>query len=231
MGQKVHPVGFRLGMTQNWKSRWFSKNKYQEFLEEDFAIRGFLTKKLQKTGIDKVEIERSANAINVIIFSSRPGLLIGRGGAGIEDLKKEVLNFLQKKFKKSFKNELKISIEEVKNPESKATVVAQNIADQIEKRIPFRRTLKQGLEKIMQSKDVQGAKIMIGGRLDGGEIARREWLAKGKIPLQTLRANVEYADTTAFTTYGTVGIKVWVYFKDIFKKENKPEERPEKRER
>ena len=195
-------------------------------MEEDYTIRDFLTKKLQKTGLDKVEIERSANAISVILYSSRPGLLIGRGGAGVEDLKKATNNFLQKKFKRSFKNELKISIEEVKNPESKATVVAQNIAEQIEKRIPFRRTLKQGVEKIMQSKEVQGAKIMIGGRLAGGEIARREWLAKGKIPLQTLRANVEYADATAFTTYGTVGIKVWVYFRDVFEKEkNKPEER------
>ena len=221
MGQKVHPVGFRLGLTQNWKSRWFSKNKYQEFLKEDIIIRDFLTKKLSKTGLDKIEIERSANAINVILHSSRPGLLIGRGGSGIEDLKKETRSFLQKKLKKVFKNELKISIEEVKKPESKASLVAQNIVDQIEKRIPFRRVLKQGVEKIMQSREAQGAKIMISGRLDGAEIARREWLAKGKIPLQTLRANVEYADATAFTTYGTVGVKVWVYFKDIFEKEEK----------
>ena len=225
MGQKVHPIGFRLGITQDWKSRWFSKNKYQEFLKEDLTIRDFLTKKLAKTGLEKIEIERSANASNIILFSSRPGLLIGRGGTGIEDLKKEVNKFLQKKLGKSFKNELKISIEEVKKPESNAALVAQNITDQLEKRLPFRRVLKQSLEKIMQSKEAQGAKIMIKGRLDGNEIARREWLAKGKIPLQTLRANVEYADATAFTTYGTIGVKVWVYFRDIFKKEEKQEQK------
>ncbi len=221
MGQKIHPILFRLGMTQNWRSRWFSKNKYQEFLKEDYLIRDFLKKKLQKTGIEKIEIERSANSINAIIYSARPGLIIGRGGSGIEDLRKELRQFLQKELKTNSKAEIRITVEEVREPESKAAVAAQGIVEQIERRIPFRRVIKQSLGKISQSKGVQGAKIMLSGRLDGNEIARREWLAKGKIPLQTLRANLDYADATAFTTYGTVGVKVWVYYKEIFSKDLK----------
>jgi len=213
MGQKVNPVAFRLGFTQNWKSRWFNKAKYQQFLKEDFYIRDFLTKKLLKTGLEKIEIERSANSINVVIGAARPGLVIGRGGSGIEDLKKAVKQYLLRKIRMPLKTDLRLSVEEVKGAEAKAAVVAQSIAEQIEKRMPFRRVLKQTMERIMQNKEVLGAKILIGGRLDGNEIARREWLYKGKIPLQTLRANIDYAQATAFTTFGTVGIKVWVYKK------------------
>jgi len=215
MGQKVHPTAFRLGITQNWKSRWFSKKKYQEFLKEDYFIRNFLSKKIAKAGIYKIEIERSANIINVIIFAARPGIIIGRGGSGIEDLKSATMKFLfRKKIKLPLKSNLRLLVEEVKSPESKAAVIAQNMAEQIEKRIPFRRVIKQGIDRIMQNKEVQGAKVMIGGRLGGNEIARREWLYKGKIPLQTLRANIDFALVTAYTTYGTIGIKVWVYRKD-----------------
>ena len=191
MGQKVNPVAFRLGINKNWKSRWFSKSKYQEFLREDFIIREFLQNKLKKSGLGGIEIERSANSANVIVFSSRPGLIIGRGGSGIEDLRKELKSILIRKLKIDPKSEIKLSVEEIKSPESKASIVAQGIADQLERRMPFRRTIKQSVEKIMQSKDVQGAKVMVGGRLDGNEIARREWTAKGKIPLQTLRANID----------------------------------------
>jgi len=226
MGQKVNPVAFRLGINKNWKSRWFSKSKYQEFLREDFIIREFLQNKLKKSGLGGIEIERSANSANVIVFSSRPGLIIGRGGSGIEDLRKELKSILIRKLKIDPKSEIKLSVEEIKSPESKASIVAQGIADQLERRMPFRRTIKQSVEKIMQSKDVQGAKVMVGGRLDGNEIARREWTAKGKIPLQTLRANIDYAQATAFTIYGTIGIKVWVYFRDIFEKEIKQQKRP-----
>ena len=214
MGQKVNPVVFRLGFAQNWRSRWFNKKKYQEFLKEDFLIRDFLTKKVAKAGLDKIEIERSANSVNVIIHTARPGLIIGRGGSGIEDLKKEVKQFLFRKMRSVLKSELRLSVEEVKGAESRAAVVAQNMVEQIEKRMPYRRVLKQSLERIMQSKDVQGAKVMLSGRLDGNEIARREWLYKGKIPLQTLRANIDYAQVTAYTTYGTIGIKVWVCKKE-----------------
>lgn len=214
MGHKINPVAFRLGLTQNWRSRWFNKAKYQQFLKEDFVIRSFLTKKLAKSGLDKVEIERSINSVNVIIQAARPGLIIGRGGSGIEDLREEVKHLLHKKFGTPLKMDLRLSVEEVKQAESKAAIAAQVMVEQIEKRIPYRRVMKRSLEKISQSKDVQGAKVMIKGRLDGNEIARRAWLRKGTIPLHTMRANIDYAQATAFTTYGTVGIKVWVCKKD-----------------
>lgn len=213
MGQKVNPTVFRLGMTQNWKSRWFNKNKYQQFLQEDFVIREFLTKKLLKTGLDKIEIERTANSTSVLIHSARPGLIIGRGGAGIDELREEVKKLLYKKLKVPLKMDLRLSVEEVKGADTKSSVVAQGIADQIEKRMPFRRLLKQSIERISQSKDVLGVKIMVKGRLDGNEIARQEWLRKGRIPLQTMRADIDYAGATAFTTYGTIGIKVWIFKK------------------
>ncbi|MBU2037260.1 30S ribosomal protein S3 [Patescibacteria group bacterium] len=223
MGQKVNPVAFRLGGTQNWKSRWFTTKRYQEFLKEDYLIRDFLTTKLTKAGVDKIEIERSANFLSVIIVAARPGLIIGRGGSGVEDLKKEIKSLLARKLKKAVKMDLRLTIEEVKDAEIRASIVAQGIAEQIEKRLPFRRVLKQTIERVAQSRDVQGVKIMMGGRLDGNEIARHEWLRKGRIPLQTLRADIDYAQVTAFTTYGTVGIKVWIYKKEevVKKKEEK----------
>jgi small subunit ribosomal protein S3 len=223
MGQKVHPIAFRLGITQNWKSRWFNKKKFQEFLQEDYHIRTFLAKKLIKAGVDSIEIERLANVINVIIKAARPGLIIGRGGSGIEDLKKELKSLLHKKLKTTLKMDLRLSVEEIKGAETRAAVVAQGIVEQIEKRIPFRRVLKQNIERVSQSKDVQGVKIMIKGRLDGNEIARREWLRRGRIPLQTLRAAIDYAPATAYTTYGTIGIKVWIFKKELQKVEKKEE--------
>ena len=223
MGQKVNPVAFRLGGTQNWKSRWFTTKQFQEFLREDYLIRSFLATKLIKAGVDRIEIERSANSLEVVIRAARPGLIIGRGGSGIEDLKKEVKSLLAKKLKKSLKMELRLSVEEVKDAETRAAVVAQGIAEQIEKRLPFRRVMRQAVERLAQSRAVQGVKVMMGGRLDGNEIARREWLKKGSIPLQTIRADIDFAQATAFTTYGTIGIKVWVFKKEgiIKKKEEK----------
>ena len=205
MGQKVHPIVFRLGGTQTWRSRWFDRKNYQKFLAQDVTLRGFLMNRLKPAGIDKIEIERQVNNINVIIYAARPGMIVGRGGAGVEDLKKTVKALLAKKFKISGEIDLRLSVEEVKNPD-----------DQIEKRLPFRRTMKQALERVLQSKGVEGVKIMIKGRLDGNEIARKEWSAKGRIPLQTLRADIDYASATAYTTYGTVGIKVWIYKGEIF---------------
>lgn len=225
MGQKVNPVAFRLGGTQNWKSRWFTANKYQEFLKEDYLIRNFLTVKLAKAGLDRIEIERSANATEVIVKAAKPGLIIGRGGSGIEDLKKEIKSLLHRKLKKISKTDLRLSVEEVKNAEIKAAPVAQGLVEQIEKRMPFRRVLRMGIEKISQSRDVLGVKIMMGGRLDGNEIARREWLRKGRIPLQTLRADIDFAQATAFTTYGTIGIKVWIYRKEEAAVNKKKDER------
>ena len=212
MGQKVSPTVFRIGHTEEWKSRWYNKKSYRNFLKQDFRLRDLLMKKLGRAGVDRIEIERSANAINVIIKTARPGLIIGRGGGGIELLKEIVKKVIAKEaLAGAAKTEIRLEVEEIKSPDSYASIIGQNIAEQIEKRIPYRRTLKQGLEKAMQVKGVEGVKIMIKGRLDGAEIARTEWLAKGKIPLQTLRAKIDYAATTAFTTYGTVGIKAWVY--------------------
>ncbi len=186
MGQKVNPIVFRLGFAQNWRSRWFNKKKYQQFLQEDYLIREFLTKKLAKAGLDKVEIERSTNSINVIINAARPGLIIGRGGSGIEDLKKEIKQYLLRKIKLPLKTDLRLTVEEVKLADTKAAVVAGAMVEQIEKRFPYRRVLKQSLERMMQNKDVQGAKVMIKGRLDGNEIARKAWLYKGRIPFSLL---------------------------------------------
>lgn len=220
MARKVHPYTFRLGYTTDWKSRWFNQKQFRLFLKEDYEIRKFLGEKLSKAAVENIDIERSADAVNIFVKTAKPGMIIGRGGQGLEDLKKAVEKVVMavRDIKPQAKPKLNISlhIEDVQKPESSAKVVALNIAEQIERRIPFRMTIKQSLAKIMQSKEVLGAKIMIGGRLDGGEIARTEWLAKGRLPLTTLRANIDYGTATAHCTYGAIGIKVWIYKGEIF---------------
>lgn len=210
MGQKVHPTIFRIGQTTDWKFRWFNQKKYKNYLKEDLKIRDFIISKLAKAGLEKVEIERSANLIRIIIYTSRPGLIIGRGGTGIDQLREQLQKIIWSG-QKPIKQEFRLEIEEIRQPESQANIMAQIMAEQIEKRLPYRRVIKQALDRIMQNKNVEGAKVMVKGRLDGAEIARKEWLSKGKIPLQTLRAHIDYARATAYTTYGTVGIKVWIY--------------------
>lgn len=222
MSHKVHPYVFRLGQVTNWKSRWFNLKEYPSLVKEDVLVRKFLEGKLKDAGLEKLEIERTVNSVNLMIFVSRPGLLIGRGGEGIEKLKGEILGFFRKNFPKKKKFDLKLTVEEVKNPDASAQLVAQSIAAELERRIPFRRLMKQKIEKAMSNKEVKGIKIAMGGRLDGAEIARSEWLKQGRIPLQTLRANIEFGKATAFTTYGTVGIKVWIYKGEVFgEKENR----------
>jgi small subunit ribosomal protein S3 len=216
MGRKVHPFVFRIGGVTNWKSRWFTKRKYQELLEQDVKLRDFIIKKLAKAGVNSVSIERSANSINIIVQTARPGLVIGRGGGGVEELKSEIKKLIQKDKPKLANLEIRLEIEEVRQPTSQAAVVAQEMASQIERRLPHRRVIKQALDKIIQNKEVQGAKVMIKGRLGGAEIARKEWLKKGKVPLQTWRSQIDYAQATAYTTYGTVGIKVWINKGEIF---------------
>lgn len=208
MAHKVHPKSYRLKGLNDWDSRWMEEKKIPQYLEEDFKIREFFRIKASKMSIEKIEIERFAGKINVIIFSARPGLLIGRGGSGVEDLRKTIE---KKIFSGKEKIVLKIEIKEVKDMWLSSALVGQSIAQQIEKRMPFRRLLKQSLEKIMTSKAAQGARIEIAGRLDGSDIARREWLKKGRLPLQTLRADIDYAQTKAYCTYGVIGIKVWIY--------------------
>lgn len=215
MGQKVSPTSLRTGISKDWASRWFGGRKYVPYLKDDVAVRDFLSKKLKGMSIDRTELERGTDSLNVIIFTARPGLLIGRGGTGVEELKSAVHRLLKKKVA------VRIEIQEIKSPELSATIMAESIADQIEKRLPFRRLMKQSLSKIMANKGAKGAKIQLGGRLDGAEIARSEHLEEGNLPLQTLRADIDYARATAHTTYGTVGIKVWIYKGEKFDNENK----------
>lgn len=205
MGQKTSPTSFRVGISKDWTSRWFGHRKYVKHLKDDVAVRKFLAKRLKSMAVDRIELERGNDMLSIIVFTARPGLVIGRGGTGAEELKAAVQKLLKKKIN------VRIEIQEVKNPESSAAVMAESIVDQIEKRIPYRRVMKQTLSKMMANKDVKGAKIQIGGRLDGAEIARSEHLEQGSLPLQTLRANIDFARATAITTYGTVGIKVWIY--------------------
>jgi len=209
MGHHVHPYAFRLGYTTDWKSRWFNRKKYKDYLKQDYYLREFLMARLKQAAVDEIEIRRSANSINIIVRAARPGIIIGRGGAGIQEIKKEIISKIFKGQTKGL--DIKMDIEEVKKPETHARVVAQNIADQLERRMPFRRVIKQTMDKVMQNSEVRGAKIWISGRLGGAEMAREEWLKVGEVPLQTLRADIDYAQVNAHTTYGAIGVKVWIY--------------------
>lgn len=214
MAHKVHPKAFRIKEISNWNTRGFYEKKFAAYLEEDFKIREFFKKKIGKLGVEKIEIERSPTKINIIISTARPGLIIGRGGEGVEQLKKQLEEkILKRKTTKGLavKSELKIEIREIKNPWMSAPLAAQWMVSQIEKRVPYRRILKQALDRIVAQKGVEGAKVEVAGRLDGIEIARREWLKKGKLPRQTLRADIDYAVDRAYCPYGIVGVKVWIY--------------------
>lgn len=219
MGQKIHPIALRVGVTKNWPVRWFLKGDYKKFLEEDEAIRRIIRERISLAGIAGVEIERTSNNLRVLIRAARPGLIIGRGGKGIEDLSKDIEKAL-KKVRIGVKSPmgLSVNIEELKRSEISAQYLAQQIAWDLEKRLPFRRTIKKHLEQVMQNREVKGAKISLSGRLDGNEIARRESLSQGSLPLQTLRADIDYGEATAFTTYGTIGIKIRLYKGEIFRK-------------
>ena len=207
----------RIKITDTWKSRWFAKSgrKFSDTLREDNLIRDFILKKIAKSGVVRVDIERTGREMNVIIHSTRPGMIIGKGGVGIEDLKKEI------KKKLRIKSELKITIEESKNINLEAQVWANTLAEQIEKRMAFRRLIKNALEQIMDA-GALGVKVAMSGRLGGAEIARTEWLYRGKLPLHTLRANIDFARATAFTTYGTVGVKVWINKGEVFSAQGGP---------
>ncbi len=222
MTHRVHPYIFRIGQTKTWKSRWFNLKKFKEYLREDIVLREWFEKKLRQTHIEIIEIERSPNVLHIIIKTARPGLLIGRGGEGAENLKKEIEKQIIKIWKRvrkiPDKRELRLTIEEVRSPETHAAIVGQMIADALEKRTPYRRVLKQMVEKTAANREVKGVKILVKGRLDGNDIARVEWLKRGRIPLQTLRADIDYAGKTAYTTYGTIGIKVWIYKGEVFEK-------------
>lgn len=217
MSHSVHPYSHRLGIIRDWKSRWFSSGKtYKDFLKADTLLREFLEKKMRGQYVGSVEMERNDKTFRLIIKTSRPGVIIGRSGEGSIKLRKEIIKFATKN-KLSIPEDFKLDVEEIKSPESNAAIVAQMMAEGLEKRMPFRRVMKQTIEKVMANRDVKGVRLYCGGRLGGAEIARSEEMKKGRIPLQTLRADIDYAQEKAHMTYGDIGIKVWIYRGDIFK--------------
>lgn len=208
MGQKVNPVGLRLGINKTWSSRWYSKKDYVKFLHEDLRIKKFLKKQLGHAGVAEIVIERSPEKIKVIIHTARPGIIIGKKGAELENLKKEIA--------KMTKSEIFIQVEEVRRPELNAVLVAENVAVQLERRIAFRRAMKKAVTAAMRL-GAKGIKISCAGRLAGAEIARTEWYREGRVPLQTLRADIDYGRAIARTKYGVIGIKVWIFKGEVGK--------------
>ena len=220
MSHTVHPYSHRLGILRDWKSRWFSpKGKYSDYLRGDLVIRKYLSKKMKGMYVADVEIERSAKALRVIISTSRPGMIIGRNGDGATKLRDEITKLLNKNKMLDPQVEVRLDIKEIKSPESNAAIVAQMVVESLEKRMPFRRVMKQTLEKVMANRDVQGVRIFLAGRLGGATMSRTEDRKLGRIPLQTFRADVDYESTKAIMPYGTIGVKVWIYKGEIFDKE------------
>ncbi len=217
MTHVAHPYVQRIGVNRDWKSRWFttSPKKFREYLRADAAIRALLAKRLKGMSVDTVEIERSQKDIRIIVRTARPGLVIGRSGEGATKLKKEI-DMLLRTLKLSDKPEIKLDVEEIRSPESSANIVGQMIAEGLEKRLTFRRVMKQTIEKVMANRDVEGVRLTLSGRLGGADMARREELKKGRIPLQTLRADIDFARVTARLPYGAIGIKVWIYRGQVF---------------
>jgi len=206
MGQKIHPYGYRLGVTKEWVSRWFSTKDYATLVQEDRVIRKMLKKKHYNAGVIGINIDRKANQLELTIQTAKPGIIVGRGGTGIEATRNELFRLTGKK--------VQLNVQEVKNVEAEAQLIAESVAQQLEKRIAFRRAMKQAIQRAMKA-GAKGIKIMVAGRLGGAEIARTEWLREGRIPLQTLRADLDYGTAEGRTMMGVIGIKVWVYKGDI----------------
>jgi len=202
MGQKVHPIGFRLGFNKTWRSRWYAEKEYANLLHEDIALKKDLKKRFAHAGVSRVEIERAANKLKISIYTSRPGIIIGRKGQEVDKLKQEI----QKKTGK----EVFINIQEILKPELDAQLVSESVALQLEKRIAFRRAMRKAVDAALRF-GAKGIKVRVSGRLNGAEIARSEWYLHGQLPLQTLRADIDYGFAEAFTTYGAIGVKVWLY--------------------
>jgi small subunit ribosomal protein S3 len=202
VGQKTHPIGFRLGVIRTWSSKWYEEKRYAEWLHEDIQLRRFIKKKLSHAGISKIEIERMANKVKVNVFTARPGIVIGKRGAGVDDLKNQVM--------KLTKGEVYLNIQEVRKAELDATLVAENVAAQLERRVAFRRALKKAMQTGMKF-GAKGFRICAAGRLGGAEMGRYEWYHDGRVPLHTLRADIDYGTAIAKTTYGVIGIKCWIF--------------------
>lgn len=206
MGQKVHPIGFRLGVIRGWDSNWYAEDDYSDNLIEDDKIRTYLDARLQRAGVSRVVIERTPKRVILTIYTSRPGVVIGRGGSEVDKLRQELKTLTNK--------DIQINIQEIKRPELDASLVAQNIARQLEGRISFRRAMKQAVSSAMRA-GAEGVRIRVAGRLGGAEMGRIEQYLEGRVPLHTMRADIDYAQITAYTIYGTIGVKVWVYRGDI----------------
>ena len=207
MGQKVSPISLRVGVIRSWESRWFAKGKlYADQLHEDLKLRNYLKKKLKHAGVSKIEMERAANKLKVIISTAKPGIVIGKKGAGIDSLREDL--------QKMTPNEVRVNIQEVRKPDVDAQLVAENIVTQLEKRVSWRRALKKAIASAIRG-GVRGVKVQVSGRLDGAEIARREWYNEKSVPLHTLRADIDYGTAEALTTYGIIGVKVWIYKGDV----------------
>lgn len=226
MGQKVHPYGFRLGVTKTWRSRWFSKQDYAKLLFEDLELKESLRDRLKSAGVSSIEVDRPGNKLRITIRTSRPGIIIGRKGAEIEKLKQDLA--------KKTKREVFIDIQEVHKPELDAQLVAESIALQLEKRVAFRRAMRKAVDSALRF-GCKGIKVRVSGRLNGAEIARSEWYLQGQLPLHTLRADIDYGFAEAFTTYGVIGVKCWIYKGEIIdylsRRRNEPEARPRRRDR
>jgi small subunit ribosomal protein S3 len=222
MSKVVHPYAHRLVTLRTWKSRWFADKSYQAYLKADVLIRDFLTKKMRGFYLSRIEIERDQKHTRIIIHTSRPGLIIGRNGEGMIKLKSSVAAFI-KRHKLAIGNDFKLDVVEVDQPDADAAIVGYMVAEGIEKRLPFRRVLKSTIEKVMTARGVKGARIWITGRLGGTDIARSEEVKRGSIPLQTIRADIDYAKEKAHMPYGDLGIKVWIYRGEVFHEAKKPE--------
>ena len=221
MSHTVHPYIHRVGIIRDWKSRWFGVGeKYKKFLRTDTLLREFLEKRLRGSYVADIHIERGRDTMRLIIKTSRPGVIIGRSGEGSEKLRNDVVKFLNKNKLETTKN-FKMDIEEIRSPESNAKIVAFMVVEGLEKRLPFRRVMKQVIDKVAANRDVKGVRIIVGGRLGGTDIARSEELKRGRIPLQTFRADIEFARETARLPYGGLGVKVWIYKGEVFEKDRK----------
>lgn len=215
MGQKVHPLGFRLGIIKNWKSRWFATRNYGDLLHEDLTIRKYIKERLYHSGVSNIEIERKANQARIVIHASRPGIIIGKRGAEVERLKDELVELTNK--------DVYLDITEVRKAELDAQLLAEGISLQLERRVAFRRAMKKAVQSTLRL-GAQGVRISCSGRLAGAEIARTEWYREGRVPLQTLRADIDYGFAEAHTTYGVIGVKVWIFLGEVLPKEEEKEQ-------
>ncbi len=222
MGQKTHPIGFRLGVIRSWSSRWYQEKRYADWLHEDLKLRKYIKKKLFHAGISKIEIERMANKVKISVFTSRPGIVIGKRGAGVDELKRQV--------ERLSRGEVYLNIQEVRKAELDATLVAENVAAQLERRVAFRRALKKAMQTGMKF-GAKGFRIAASGRLGGADMGRYEWYHEGRVPLHTLRANIDYGTAVAKTTHGIIGIKCWIFKGEVLdgEQERNPERRDKRR--